>query len=212
MRHIALLLAIISILVGCELCEKDPSLCMPPTTPTEDNEDAPAPDALLPDAAMQPDATMPDALLPDAAPPAPPTEAPVPPERQISEATTAPVWNRNGSAFAEWTAMVSILIVCVDSNGEFVFSGDTRDYEWDELTGLERIDVGEIPYGQHPMAELCYGLLRQNEQETPDAEVPSPGDFSYPIEGVIYDAPVVEDGEFEGWWEMDLYPDPPAEG
>lgn len=206
MRYLALVLAFVATLTGCDWCLKDPSLCMPPTTPTEDSEDtppappteAPAPDAGMPDSAMQPDAAMPDSV------------PPAPPERQPSDASTSPTWHRNGSAFAEWTAMVSILIVCVDSDGEFVFSGDTRDYGWDELTGLERIDVGEIPYGQHPTAELCYGLLSQNEQGTPDTEVPSPGDFSYPIHGVIYDAPVVEDGDFEGWWEMDLYPDPPA--
>lgn len=246
MRHLSLLLALVAALVGCDLCEKDPQLCMPPAPAADDSEaqtpsDPPQEDVENPD--ENPAPTEPytcsvqevevdghcvsdadgdgirqtdDNWVPvDNCPELANSDQIDSDGDGIGDAceteTATFTWHRNGAAFAELTALVSLEAICVDSDAAFVFSADTRDYGWDELDDLETISM-VIPYGDNPTAVKCFFLLRQNEQETSDAEVPSPGNSDYLLSDVVYDAPVIADGLFEGWWEMDLYPDPPAAG
>ncbi len=200
MRSLALLLALATTILGCEkFCEVNPDICMPPAPAADDGEDAPpappaptteapAPDALLPDAG--PDATL-DAAMLDATTP--------------TAAIAIFTWHRNGAALGEQTRELSLVARCVDRNGNaipFFQPPESRTYAGEEIHNVEEINL-TIPYGEHPTATKCRGLLRQNENETPFGGAEQPGSGTYVLDdGVVYNAPLVD----EGYWEVDLYP------
>jgi len=131
-------------------------------------------------------------------------DGPCPQPEQEEDDDTVFTWMRDGDVLPELTAVVSLEALCVDGTGEFVLSADTRDYGWDELDGIEIIQL-MIPFDDQ--VKECFVVLRQNEQETPDAQAPNPGRATYTLDGVDYDAPVVEAGPFAGYWRVDLRPD-----
>ncbi len=180
LSHPIFLLAVLTLITSCKLCEKSPEICIPPQEDVE--EPSPTPPSPSSDEPLAVDA---------GAPVAAPTHLPF-------------TWSRNGEAFAEQTRMMSLRTKCVDNDDEFIFSTDSQDYGWDELEDLESVDF-TIQFGDYNDASDCYVLIRQNQQETPDREVPSPGSIWYRIDGVEYEAPLMVEGPFEGYWKIERF-------